>query len=305
MKRGLVILAALTIILTLSYALSMAQEAGERPREAGRREIEEKREAEQLEKEAALDRLIEQRKRMREAPERLYEKLFAELERQRNEIRALREEIGALRRMLEDQYALRRLRRDRRRQIRPRRWEPRRESEHMPLRDRWEPERREIRRDPDIDMEIRELREALERRPDDIEPRMRLADLYREVGKIEAAIEQYKAALEIAPGFDPPYRALRELGYKFPDMPRDREEPLKDSAGEVISTSEAEITLRILEGDVVTFKVPSRRKEDGSWVLNEDFSEFAKSLEPGTRVKILWREAEGQKFIRRIERTKE
>ena len=155
------------------------------------------------------------------------------------------------------------------------------------------------REEPHIDREIRirTLEEKVERHPDDIELRIRLAHFYREVDRIEAAIVQYKAALEIDPDFDPALRGLKELGYKIPDVPREREEPLEDSVGEVISANEKEVKLKTLEGDVVSFRVPSRQKEDGSWVLNEDLSEMARSLDPGAQVKIQWRESEGPRSL--------
>ena len=294
MKRAFVIITVLAVILSLSYGIPVAQE---RERE---REVEERGEARRVERRPDIDRRMEQEERMRERPEALYDKLFAELRRQRDEIRALREEVAALRRMLEDQFALRRARQVRRGRELLRRWKPEREPEHMEFRERWEPERTEI--PDDIDREIRDTREKLERYPDDIEVRMRLAHLYREVDKIEAAIEQYKAVLKIAPDFDPPYQALKELGYRFSDAPKEKEVPLEDSAGEVISSSEKEVKVKTREGDIVTFTVPSWQREDGSWVLNEDFSEMAKSLDPGAQVKIFWREHEGLMVIHRMEK---
>jgi tetratricopeptide (TPR) repeat protein len=294
MKRAFVIITVLAIILSVSYGLPVAQE---RERE---QEVRERDDARRVERRPDPDRRMEQEERMRDRPEAIYDRLFAELRRQREEIRALREEVAALRRMLEDQFALRRARQVRRGRELLRRWEPEREPEHMQFGERWEPERREI--PDDIDREIRDTREKLERHPDDIEVRMRLAHLYREVDKIEAAIEQYKAVLKIAPDFDAPYQALKELGYRFPDEPRDEEVPLKDSAGEVISSSEKEVEVKTREGDVVTFTVPSWQREDGAWTLNEDLSEMAKSLEPGAQVKILWREHEGLRVIQRMEK---
>ncbi len=288
MKRAFVIITVLAIILSLSCGVLVAQE---REREG---EVREREEARRVERRPDPDRRMEQEERMRDRPEALYDKLFAELRRQRDEIRALREEVAALRRMLEDQFALRRARQVRRGRELPRRWEPEREPE------RREPERREI--PDDINREIMNIRERLERRPDDMELRMRLAHLYREIDRIEAAIEQYKEVLKIAPDFDAPYQALKELGYRFPDEPKDEEVPLKDSAGEVISSSEKEVKVKTREGDTVTFTVPSWQRDDGSWVLNEDLSEMAKSLEPGAQVKIIWREHEGLRVIQRMEK---
>ncbi len=294
MKRAFVIITILAVILSLSYGVLIAQE---RERD---QEVRERDEASRVERRPDPDRRMEQEERMRDRPEVPYDRLFAELRRQRDEIRALREEVAALRRMLEDQFALRRARQVRRGRELLRRWEPGREPEHMEFRERWEPERREI--PDDIDRQIRDTREKLERHPDDIEVRMRLAHLYREVDRIEAAIEQYKEVLKIAPDFDAPYQALKELGYRFPDEPRDEEVPLKDSMGEVISSSEKEVEVKTLEGDVVTFTVPSWQRDDGSWALNEDLSEMAKSLEAGAQVKILWREHEGLRVIQRMEK---
>jgi tetratricopeptide (TPR) repeat protein len=295
MKRVFVIITVLAVILSLSYGTLVAQE-----RERGR-EVEKREEADRADRRPDSDRRMEQEEGMRDRPEVPYDRLFAELRRQRDEIRALREEVAALRRMLEDQFALRRARQVRRGRELLRRWEePEREPERGEFRERWEPERREI--PEDIDRQIRDTREKLERHPDDMEVRMRLAHLYREVGKIEAAIEQYKEALKIAPDFDAPYQALKELGYRFPDEPRDEEVPLKDSVGEVISSSEKEVKVKTLEGDAVTFTVPSWQRDDGSWALNEDLSEMVKSLDPGARVKLFWREHEGLRVIQRMEK---
>jgi len=296
-KKAFVIITILAVIFSLSYGILIAQER-EREQEVGDRE-----EAERVDRRRDPDRRMEQEERMRDRPEAPYDRLFAELRRQRDEIRALREEVAALRRMLEDQYALRRARGIRRGRELLRRWEPERESERGDFRERREPERREI--PDDINREIMNTREKLERRPDDTELRMRLAHLYREVDKIEAAIEQYKAILKIAPDFDAPYQALKELGYRFPDAPRDEDVPLRDSMGEVVSSSEKEVKVKTLEGDVVTFTVPSWQRDDGSWTLNEDISEMTKSLEPGAQVKIIWREHEGLRVIQRMEKAKE
>jgi tetratricopeptide (TPR) repeat protein len=294
MKRVFVIITIIAVVFSLSCGILIAQER-EREQEVRNREA-----AERVEGRPEPDRRMEQEERMRDRPEALYDKLFAELRRQRDEIHALREEVAALRRMLEDQFALRRARQVRRGRELLRRWEPEREPERGDFRERREPERREI--PDDIDREIRDTREKLERHPDDIEVRMRLAHLYREVDKIEAAIEQYKAILKIAPDFDAPYQALKELGYRFPDEPRDEDVPLKDSMGEVISSSEKEVEVKTLEGDVVTFTVPSWQREDGSWTLNEDLSEMAKSLDPGAQVKIIWQKHEGLRVIQRMEK---
>ena len=303
MKRLLVGLTALVIVLSLPCTLLVAQEREEEPREraehmrgADAKALHaEEREGEEHQRDIEHQRREEERE---ERPcwglERLYDRLFEELERQRHEIRALREEIAELRRTLEEQSAPGRSRRGRR-------WE----REGRPSRERGEMERPHTQREPDIEMEIRELQEAVERHPDNVDLRMKLGHLYRETDRVEAAVEQYKAVLEIRPDFDAPHRALKELGYRFPDTPREGKERLEDSAGEVISSNEREVVVRTREGDIVTFTVPSRQKDDGSWVLNQDLSEMAKSLKPDQKVKILWQEREEQRIIRRMERIEE
>ncbi len=215
MKRVFAVLTVLTIVFSMSCAFALAQESEERQEKDEPRRSEERR---RVERRVSEERRVEQR-RVRERPEQLGEKLLAELERQREEIHALREEIAALRRMLEDQFAPRRPRRARRQRIR----QEEREPERRPSRERREPERRDAPRE--IDIAIREFEGRVERHPDDIEARMRLAHLYLEVDKREAAIHQYRAIQDIDPAFDPPYEALEELQHKFPRLFREREEP--------------------------------------------------------------------------------
>ena len=298
MKRVFLIAIALVIILSLSCTFLVAQESREESAEARDRdhrpaEVERDRDERHAEAERDADRPHHPEERERREPdmmEMMFHRMFEMIEHQMHEIRARREEIAGLREMLMQRPGM--IMRQRRG------WMPEREMDRRPPRDRWEPERS----DPDIERHIREIEEEVERHPEDIELRMKLGHLYREVDRIEAAVDQYKAALEIDPAFDPPFHALEELGHRFPEMEREKEEPLEDSIGEVISANEKEIQVKIREGEAVTFKVPSRQKEDGSWVLNDDFSEFAKSLEPGVQLKILWREAEGQRIIHRVEK---
>ena len=285
MKKFFAIAIALAVILSLSYTFLMADEPREKPGEA--REPEHMMEHRGHEGDMDSPRRAEHEEEMPEMcemHEMMLHNIMEMLEHQMNEIRALREEIAELRGILIGQGSMMR-------------WRDQR-GDLVPRHERWEQERR----DPGIEREIRDAETEVERHPEDIELHMRLAHLYQEVDMAEAAIEQYKAVLEINPDLDEPYHALRELGYKFPEMGREKEEPLKVSMGAVVSANEKEIKLKTLEGDIVAFKVPSRQKDDGSWVLNEDLSELAKSQEPGIKLKILWREAEGQRFIRRIEK---
>ena len=89
------------------------------------------------------------------------------------------------------------------------------------------------------------------------------------------------------------------------DETENRDRPLEDSVGEVISTNENEIKVKTREGDVVTFKIPYRETDDGEKVLNDDFVDFAKSLDKSARVKILWYKKDEHRFIHRIEKVKE
>jgi len=299
MKRVFLIAIALVIILSLPYTFLAAQESREgsaEARERDRRPAEVERDRDERHAEAERDadppyHPEERERKEHDMMEMMFHRMFEMIEHQMHEIHALREEIAELREMLMQRPGMRW-------QRQRRGWMPEREMDRRPPRERWEPERR----DPDIERHIREIEAEVERHPEDIELRMKLGHLYREVDRIEAAVDQYKAALEIDPAFDPPFHALEELGHRFPEMEREKEEPLEDSIGEVISANEKEIQVKTREGEAVTFKVPYRKKEDGSWVLNDDFSEFAKSLEPGVQLKILWREAEGQRIIHRVEK---
>ena len=173
-----------------------------------------------------------------------------------------------------------------------------------------------------IERDIEEVQEALKRNPNDPELHTKLAHLYLEVDHLDAAVEQYKMALSINPDFDPAFRGLEELRAKYPDISRElREErpegdpdisrdpeperPLEDNAGTVVSADKRHITLKTFEGETFTFRVPLRRKDDGSWVLNEDFAEYAGSLKPGTQIAIVWEEVDGNRVIRKIERMEE
>ena len=335
MRRAFVILAVLAITLSLPCSFLIAEETGEKSDEARERTMEKERgeeparhpeEAERMERRERREepvrhpeeaermerRQMEKRegeREMREMPERLYEKLFRELERQRNEIRELRQEIISLRRMLERQYPPCMM------YWRGWRWEDepeRRMPERMregdePYRERRDAEERRV----EIKEKIKMLQEEVERNPDAIDPRMDLAHLYLELDMIDAAVGQYKRILEMEPDLDAPYKELEKLRRKFPDMfgekDKRKEEKQNSFAGEVVSSNKEELKLKVLEGDeVVTFRVPYRKKDDGSWALNGDISEFVASLKPGQRIKLLWREGdEDRKVITRIEKMKE
>ncbi|MBD3184616.1 tetratricopeptide repeat protein [Candidatus Poribacteria bacterium] len=287
MKRSSWFIIILSIVIFCFGYVILTSYAGEREKE------EELKRDEQIER--VKKRWDEDERSEEITPEFIYYRLMYELRRQQDEIHALREEIADLREMLKDRDDYRYYRRyEDRYSYRDRREEPEWES----YRERWERERR----DPEIHMEIRELELKLRKHPEDFELHTRLGDMYREIGKDEAAIEHYKAALEIKPGFDPPYIALKEMGYKFHKEEKEKDRPLEDSVGEVISRNEKGLKIENMEGEEIKFIVPAWQRDDGSWALSEDLSYMVKSLEPGTKVKIIWQKREGYRIIHRIEK---
>jgi len=312
MKKVFVVLTIFIIIFSLWCTSLMAEESGKIQKQGELKREDDRNE--HVESEIHSDE--------RDQPEGLYERLFAELERQREENRALREEvrnlkeeiihllsnqverqedeITTLRTMLEEQYNFVR-------ELLEGEYELRKAKQLVEVR-KFEMEMGEHGTNaPDIEREIAEIQGAVERDPNNLELRVRLGDLYWKVDNIEGAFHQYKTALSINPDFDRAFQALEKLRAEFPDISRrperEREQPLERIAGTVVSANKEEIKLGVGEGDVLTFRVEFRRREDGSWALNEDLAEFAGSLEPGMRVGLLWQEEEGRRVIRRIERT--
>ena len=315
MKRVFMILAALTVIFSL-WCTSLIAEEIEAP----------------IERDEDRNRPMEQEGHLddRDRPEGLYERLFADLEHHREENRALREEVRSLKdeivRLLSDQIQRQQEEIDNLRMM----LEQQNEFMRGLMREEFEIRKtREVfgARRPDMDdmdmmmrmrmgmgegeanieRDIEKIQEALKENPNDPELHTKLAQLYQEVDHLDAAIEQYKTALSIDPDFDPAFRGLEELRAKYPDISREPgpERPLEDNAGTVVSADKREITLRTFEGETFTFRVPSRQKDDGLWVLNEDLAEYAGSLEPGMRIAILWEEVEGNRVIREIKRIEE
>ncbi|MFC1717090.1 hypothetical protein ACFL6S_25730 [Candidatus Poribacteria bacterium] len=307
MRKVFMVLVALAVIFSLSCISTMAEEA--RKESTGVRQTQRS-----IEKDHDPDEHIEREYKVIELPVGSYNRMVAELDRQREEIHSLREEVRSLReeivqlladlleRQWEEIHNLREMQQhqynfmqemlSRENEIRLRQVMGERNRE-------WEPEREE----QNIEMELRHMQEQVERNPRDPELRLKLGHIYREVDNIDAAFGQFKAAIEIAPDFEPAYGALEDLRAQFPDVSRrPNEKPLEDSAGTVISANKEEIKLQVFEGDVITFKVPFIQNEEGKWVLVEDFAHFAGSLEPGMKVKILWQEMEDRRIIRRVER---
>jgi hypothetical protein len=142
-----------------------------------------------------------------------------------------------------------------------------------------------------MESEIRMLEEKVSKDPKNVDAHMRLAHLYDERGRIEAAIEQYKIVTKIRPDFDPPYAAIERL------KARQRENQPKGefNMGEVISSNMEYVTVKTFEGNTVAFRVPKVKKDDGSLVPKIDIPE------KGAGVRIFWNGVEGQKVITRIE----
>ena len=321
MKRVFMILVALIVIFSFWCTSPMAQDTGERAEESGEAHIERDEDSdEHAEQEGHWDEGDDDR------PEGLYGRLLADLERQREENRALREEVRSLKdeivHLLSDQIQRQQ------EEIHNLRMMLEQQNEFMRGLMREEFEIRKTREmfgagrdDKDMEMmmrmrmgmgenegnierDIEEVQEALKRNPNDPELHTKLAHLYLEVDHLDAAVEQYKMALSINPDFDPAFRGLEELRAKYPDISREPEpeRPLEDNAGTVVSANKEEITLKTFEGETFTFKVPSRQKDDGSWVLNKDMAEYARELEPGMQIAIVWEEVEGNRVIREIRR---
>ena len=311
MKRVFVVLSIFTVIFSLGCTTLMAEESGEIQKQS------------KIKRDNGRNEYVEQESHSddRDRPEGLYERLFAELERQREENRALREEVQdlkeeiihllsdqvqrqqdeimTLRTMLEEQYNFVR-------RLLEVEYELRKTKQFVEAR-KFEMEMGEYgTNEPDIEREIAEIQGAVERDPNNLELRIKLGEFYWKVDNIESAFHQFKTALSIDPDFDRAFEALEELRAAFPDISRwseqELDQPLERIAGTVVSANKEEIKLRVGEGEVLTFRVGFRQREDGSWALNEDLAEFAGSLEPDMQVVLLWQEEEGRRVIRRIER---
>jgi len=217
--------------------------------------------------------------------------LIREVRRLREEIEHLRDEIARLRRLIEERPERPLIRRSMGNP--PRKFE---DAEQFPPREfrNEEPKRKDL---DDINLEIKRLEDKVKRDPKNVDARMMLADLYREIGNTKLAIEQYEAVIKIRPDFDPPYKAIDELKNN-----QEQAKPKFDfNMGEVISSSIEEVELKTLEGDITTLKVPKWQKEDGTWATDKEIGGKAESLKIGSKVKITWELIEGEKIIRSIE----
>ena len=338
MKRVFMIFAALTVIFGFWCTSPMAQDAGERAEESGEARIERDEDSdEHAEQEghwdegdddrpeglyerlfAELERQREENRALRSEVQHLKEEivhlLSDQIQRQQEEIHNLRmmleHQNEFMRGLMKEEFEIRKTR-----EVFGARWDDKNMDEMMRMRMGMGENEGNIERD------IGEAEEALRRNPNDPELHTKLAHLYLEVDNPDAAMKQYKIALSIDPNFDPAFHGLEELRAKYPDISREPgpdwggdpdmpnwigepepERPFEKNAGTVVSADKRQITLKTFEGETFTFRVPLRQKDDGTWVLNEDFAGYAGSLEPGTRIAILWEEVDGGRVIRRIER---
>jgi len=270
MKRAFVFMIVFMFALFLLNSLSLAEEAEKKADEKAKvetkvevykivkvsdKEIGEEQENEELEDDDDGENEDEDRVAYRE--------LFEMIRRQNDQIQQLREEIGRLRRLIEERLQP---------QVR------RGEGEQQPM---------------NMDSEIRMLEEKVSKDPKNVDAHMRLAHLYDERGRIEAAISQYEMVTKIRPDFDPPYAALERLRNQRKE--REARPEGEFNMGEVISSNMEYVTIKTFEGKTVAFRVPRVKKDDGSLVPMMDIPE------KGARVRIFWNGVEGQKVIRRIE----
>jgi tetratricopeptide (TPR) repeat protein len=179
-----------------------------------------------------------------------------------------------------------------------------------------------------IEREMREIRAAVERDPNNPELRTKMGYVLWEVGEFHAAFEQFKIALSIDPDFRPAFEALEKLREEFPDMSREmrererdltrepeqdwnrepeqeRERPVAHDAGTVVSANREEVKLLTAAGETITFRVPFKRGEDNSRMVDKELAHLVGSLKPDARVEVWWEEVEGRRFIRRIHQLEE
>ena len=291
MKKIFVILVALTLTLSLWTTCLMAEERAEAKRERNDDKL-----LAELERQREENR--ELRDEVRELKDEIINLMSAQIERQQEQIYSMGEMLGQqqefMQGLLKAEYELRMA------------------QQRMGIRGFGM--NRNDNNEENIERELQEIKAAVERDPNNPELRTKLGHILREAGNFDAAFEQFKTALSIDPDFGPAFEALQGLREEFPDLSRemrkreperDRNRPVEDAAGTVISANKEELKLKTREGEIITFRVPFRRKEDGSWALNEDIAHFVSSLKPGARVGLLWEEAEGRRVIRRIEPLKE
>jgi tetratricopeptide (TPR) repeat protein len=341
MKKVFAIITGIIFVLFLLNTLALAEESEKKPDEKAKietkvevhkivkesdREIGEEQENEELEKDDEGD----------ENDEIFYRKLFEMINRQNEQIQQLKEEIGRLRRLIEERSAPQpmNMESDIRMLEEKVRREPDNAEAHMKLGElyakrgningaisqyemvtkikpdlnepyialkRLRAMRDQGRQQPmerPIDSEIQKLEEKVKQEPNNYEAYMRLGHLYEEKDRIGAAMERYQKAAKIRPDYEQPGREIDRLKAKQ----REPRPEMESNAGEIISLNMEFITIKTLDGNkVVAFRVPKVKKDNGEWVPNMDIVEKAKSLGEGAKVRIFWGEIEGRRVIKRIE----
>ena len=76
--------------------------------------------------------------------------------------------------------------------------------------------------------------------------------------------------------------------------------------GNVLKSSKEALTIKTMDsGETVTLYVPSRMKEDGTRVPNQELAIYVASFDEGANVKVQWQWAEEKRWIQRVTRIKE
>lgn len=345
MKRVFFILTTLLFIFCITIPSLLADEPEKKPNEASSaekriivKEPSEKEQGKEIVKEEKIVKLYE--------PDEIRD-LMAEIKRQREEIESLRDEVARLRGLIEGQPEPEKPLIRRGNGNPPRRLEP-----AQPFREYREPVRLEPQREiinpeenrpeqvSEIESEMNSLEEKIAMQPYNKDARVKLAGIYKKVGRKEDAISQYNEALgiqaiesEIERSMDfikenpentetrmqiaEKYRTIGDLDnalryyeecIKIEGIGSLSEEAKSESdfnLGEVMSSSAEEVVIKTFEGDTATFKVPKMGNNDGSYTPDKKISEMALSLDKGKKVKIIWNKIEGQKVIHDIEILKE
>jgi tetratricopeptide (TPR) repeat protein len=345
MKKAFFYLAVFFIVFSLTVPSLIAEETERKSGEANSTEMKivikdpsEKEQGKEIVKEEKIARMYE--------PDEVRD-LIAEIRRQRDEIQSLRDEVARLRRLVEGQPEPEKPLIRRGNGSPPRRLEPT-PMQAPPPREYREPERPEPQREIirpeerrpeqvfEIESEIAPLEEKIADQPYNKEARIRLAEIYKKVGRKEEAIFQYNEVIRIA-SIEQKIKELMNSMKEYPEimdiriqiaeqykeigdldnalryyeeyiklkgiggLSEESKPGLDLNMGEVISSNAEEVVLKTFEGDTATFKVPKWQQEDGKWLSDKEISEKAQSLKQGVKVKIIWEPIEGEKVIRSIE----
>ena len=94
-----------------------------------------------------------------------------------------------------------------------------------------------------------------------------------------------------------------------PRRRRDRQEGAERENiffGKVLEAGKQSLTIETRDGkEKVTLYVPSRRKDDGTRVLNEELSVHVSRFEVGSNVRVQWRQGDERRFIIMVSKLEE